>query len=217
MLHCLFLAGVLHVMLWKAAPCHWGGSNTQPNCKAGKEEGNFLRDPVGSERSWHFSRCHWKLLDWAGIFSSVLKKLCSRLAIFGFSRVSRVAMHLERVFAFHLGVRYRKGVVSISDAQGHKSKCLPCRISPQSSLKWQAVFHEHVSLEYSDCSKMQNCDYGEERNIQTKCYSILRQSPELSMICSVPRMWYLLYMACAVPQRLYMALFLFPIFLFFSV
>lgn len=47
---------------------------------------------------------------------------------------------------------------------------------------------------------MQNCDYGKERNTQTKCYSILRKSPELS----VPRMWYLLYLACAVPQRLNM-------------
>lgn len=114
------------------------------------------------------------------------KNSCSHLPICGYSRVSGAAVHLERVFAFHLGIRYRKGVVSISNAQGQKSKCFPYRISSQSSLKQKVVFHEHVSLEYSDCSKMQNCDYGKEKNMQTKCYSILRQSPELSVICSVP-------------------------------
>lgn len=92
----------------------------------------------------------------------------------------------------------------MSNLQEHKSKCFLHWISPQSSLKWKAVSHEHVSLEYSDCSKMQNWDYGKERNIQTKCNSILRQSPELSMICYVSRMWYLLHLACAVAQSLNM-------------
>lgn len=58
-------------------------------------------------------------------------------------------------------------VVSMSNLQEHKSKCFLHWISPQSSLKWKAVSHEHVSLEYSDCSKMQNWDYGKERNIQS--------------------------------------------------
>lgn len=40
------------------------GANTQPNCRVDKEEGNFLRDPEGSEWSWYNSKCHWKLVDW---------------------------------------------------------------------------------------------------------------------------------------------------------
>lgn len=96
-------------------------------------------------------------------FSLQCSKNCSHLPTCSCSRVSGVAVHLERVFVFHLG---------ISTARGQKSKCFAYRVSPQSSLKWKAVFQEHVSLKYSDCSKMQNCDYGKERNLQTKCYCI---------------------------------------------
>lgn len=83
------------------------------------------------------------------------------------------------------------------------SKCFPYKkISSQSIIKGQAVFHAHISLRYLDCSKIQNCEYGKERNMQTKCYSISRQSPELSMISSMPRMWDLLYLVCAVSPEL---------------
>lgn len=51
LLYCLFVTRVLHVVLWKAALCQWEGSKVQQNCKADKEQGNFLKDLVGSEWS----------------------------------------------------------------------------------------------------------------------------------------------------------------------
>lgn len=110
LLCCLFITGVLHVVLWKAALCQWEGSNTQPNCKADKEEGNFLGDPVGLDgidTTQDVTESCWTGL-WAGIFSSMFKKLCSHLPICGYSRVSGVPVYLERIFVFHLDIRYRK-------------------------------------------------------------------------------------------------------------
>lgn len=164
LLYCLFISGVLPVVLWKAAPCQWEGSDTQPNCKGDKRREIFLGTQQGLngvDTTQDVTESCWTG-RWAVIFSSMLKKLYSHFPICGSSRVSGVAVHLGRVLAFHLGIRYRKRVVCISNTQGHKSKCFPYRMSLQSSLKWKTVFHEHLSLEYSDCSKMQNCDYGKE-------------------------------------------------------
>lgn len=47
-------------------------------------------------------------------------------------------------------------------------KCFPYKISSQGIIKGQAVFHAHISIGYSDCSKTQDYEYGKERNMQTK-------------------------------------------------
>lgn len=73
------------------------------------------------------------------------------------------------------------------------SKCFPYKkISSQSIIKGQAVFHAHISLGYLNCSKIQNCEYGKERNTQIKLSAAAFSGKALS--CQ----WFLLCQGCGI-------------------
>lgn len=99
-------------------------------------------------------------------------------------------------------------------------KCFPYKISSRGIIKGQAVFHAHISIGYSDCSKTQNYEYGKERNMQTKLSAMAFSGKALSYKrfllcqgCGICCIWSVQFLRT---QMWNMTIF-FPIFRIFSI